>query len=155
MYMRVEPREWNMYSVFLYFDEKVPDAEDGDVREYLSERRLEPKRVVKTDLDDREFDVWSYGGCYLGRRHLNAIAEIQNKVVGREQLLTSIAALLEEGPNAEARDLVSSMEKGQLGAAVDTLVEEYHRDTSFGPDGDGRLHVTLDAAEVQESFLKL
>ena len=155
MYLRIEPREWNMYSVFLYFDEKAPDAEDGDVREYLSERHLEPKRVEKSDLDDREFDVWSYGGCYLGRRHLNAIAEIQGKVVGREQLLTTIHALLKEGPRADARDRVSSMEKGQLEAAVDKLVEEYNRDASFGPDGDGRLHVTLDAAEVQESFLKL
>ena len=144
-----------MYSVFLYFDEKAPDAEDDDVRGYLSERHLEPKRVTKTDLEAREFDVWSYGGCYLGRRHLNAIAEIQGKVVGREQLLTSIRALLKEGPNAEARDLMSSMEKGQLEGAVARLVEEYNRDTSFGPDGDGRLHVTLDAAEVQESFLKL
>ena len=79
-----------MYTVLFYFSEESPDTEDEAVRVYLTEHQLEPRRQTNAELDDHGYTVWSFGGCYLGRAHLNAIADLQGKVVEREMLTIAI-----------------------------------------------------------------
>ncbi len=45
MYLKVEPKDWNMYSVMFYFDITRPFSEDEEVRRYLSDNGLEPRRL--------------------------------------------------------------------------------------------------------------
>ena len=154
MIIKVEPRDWNMASVFLLFDTEEPNPEDERVRTYLDECGLVPKRTTRTQVEDREREVWSFGSCYLGL-HLQAIAEIQRKVLEREVLTIEVHTLLKEGPNSAARDRAAGIGEEQLWAAVEGLLDEYHRDSSFATDDDGRISVALDAAEVQQSFLRV
>ena len=154
MIIKVEPRDWNMASVFLLFDAEEPDPEDDPVKTYLDERGLEPKRTNRTQVDDRESDAWSFGSCYLGP-HLHEIAEIQRKVLEREVLATEIEVLIKEGPENAARKTAEGMGEDELATAVDGLLDEYHRDSSFTADDQGQISITLDAVEVRESFLKL
>lgn len=154
MYIKTEPKGWNMFAVFMYFKEDGPDEEDVEIKGYLQEHKLMPKQRTKTTVEDDECEVWYFGGCYL-RNHLQEIMAIQRRVVTREMLAEELPGLLREGPDAEARQRASGLEDGQMSAAVAELVNEYHQEASFAPGEDGNLKVTLDAAAVQESFLKL
>ena len=154
MIIRVEPRDWMMQSVFLYFDEATPDAEDETVRKYLSEHKLVPRRETTTRWEDRDWEVMYYGGCYMGR-HLRVIGDMQRMAVKREMLQEKIPNLLNEGPNEDVRRLLSEPKDESLKEAIDKLVDDYHQDSSFGPGPDGVLQVTLDADAVQESFLEI
>ena len=154
MIIKVEPRDWNMATVLLLFDAEEPDTEDERIRTYLSERELVPRRTTKTQVEDRECEVWTFGSCYLGL-HLQVIAEMQRKTLEREALAMEVRALLKEGANPAARDSAVRVGEEQLRAAVEGIVDEYHRDSSFSTDDDGRVSVALDAAQVQQSFLRL
>jgi hypothetical protein len=154
MIIRIEPREWMMQSVFLYFDDETPDAEDGAVKQYLNEHKLVPRRETTPRWEDRDWAVMYYGGCYFGR-HLRVIGDMQRKALKREMLEEKLPDLLKEGPDKEAGRLVSELENESLEEAMDKLVDEYHQDSSFGPDSDGRLQVALDAGAVQERFLEI
>ena len=114
MIVRVEPKDWMMYSVFLYFDRNAPDGEDSEAREYLAEHNLVPKREAVTTLEDREFDVLSFGGCYLGQGHMGALSEIQRNAVEKELIADKIVVLLREGPASDARKQAESMDEPQL-----------------------------------------
>ena len=83
MLVRLEPKDWLMHAVYLFFDEQTPDPEDQEVRDYLSAHQLEPKRTTTTTWDDREWYVMYFGGCYLGR-HLRVLSEIQRRAAGEE-----------------------------------------------------------------------
>ena len=152
MYIRVEPREFMMQWVYLYFDQDAPNAEDEEVRNFLAERGLVPKEQINTEIEGRQNEILSFGGCYLGR-HLGTIVEIQRNVVKREVLAEEISRMLRDGPNVEANARVSSMREDQLAPVLDRLVDEYLRDSSFGVDGEGEHRVVLDASDVQASFL--
>lgn len=89
MRIRVEPKEFFMYSVFLAFNPERPEPEDEAVRAYLAERDLEPKARGTQVWDGQEFQVLYYGGCYLGR-HLEAIQDMQRQAVEREMLTEEI-----------------------------------------------------------------
>ena len=154
MIIKVEPRDWNMASVLLLFDTEEPNSEDERVRTYLDERGLVPRRTTKTQVEDRECEVWSFGSCYLGL-HLQVIAEIQRKALEREALAMEVHTLLKEGPDSAARDRAAGIGEDELWAAVEGLLDEYHRDSSFATDEDGHISVALDAADVQQSFLRL
>ena len=78
MLIRVEPKEWMMSSVLLYFDQSAPDPEDEVVRKYIADNTLVPKREGTTTWNDRDWDVMYFGGCYLGS-HLGAIDRIQKE----------------------------------------------------------------------------
>ena len=78
MLIRLEPKEWMMNSVFLYFDQNTPSPEDEAVRKYIASNSLVPKKEGETTWDDRDWDVMYFGGCYLGR-HLGAIDQIQKE----------------------------------------------------------------------------
>ena len=154
MIIKVEPRDWNMSTVLLLFDAEEPNSEDERIRTYLSERGLVPRRTTSIQVEDRECEVWSFGSCYLGL-HLQVIAEMQRKTLEREALAVEVRALLKEGANPAARDSAARIGEEQLRAAVEGIVDEYHRDSSFSTDDDGRVSVALDAAQVQQSFLRL
>ena len=154
MFIRVEPRELMMHWVYLFFDEEAPDTEDEDVRNYIAERGLVPKEQFKTKIDDRENEILSFGGCYLGR-HLEFISAIQRKAMEWQALAWEIPKMLREGGNREARGRVESMSDDRLTAVVNELVEKYWQRSSFANDEDGSLRVSLDPSVVQDSFLQL
>lgn len=156
MIIRVEPRDWSMFTVLLYFDPKSPDGEDEPVRSYLADHRLQPRREFKAQVEERELDVLTFGGCYLGRQHVQAIVDIQTTVVQKELLADEVLKLLRSGPDHKARESVASMAEGLLQEKINGLVTEYHRDSSvFLVDSEGQARVVLDATEVQERFLNL
>ena len=155
MFIRVEPKDWNMVTVLLYFNKAAPNPEDGEIRQYFSDRGLAPRRTTSTELEGDEFEVMSFGGCYLGRPHLDAIARIQEGFVQREVLAEEIPALLKAGPDAHAVDKAMAMDDEELTAAVEKLAEEFHIESSFELDAEGQYQVVLNAEEVQASFLRL
>ena len=50
MIIKVEPKDWNMYSVDLLFNQEAPDSEDGAIEDYLAEHGLVPRRPVADAL---------------------------------------------------------------------------------------------------------
>ena len=89
MIIRTEPKDVFMYSVYLIFDPKEPDAEDHNVREYLERNFLEPKRVESIVYDDRHCEMMYFGGCYIGR-HMDALINLQTMAVQREMVAAEI-----------------------------------------------------------------
>ena len=79
MILKIEPKEWLMHSVLLYFDNQSPAAEDKAIKDYLTDHGMTPKRTGETIWDGRVWSVMNFGGCYLGR-HLAIITQIQNDV---------------------------------------------------------------------------
>ena len=88
MLVRLEPKDWLMHAVYLFFDEQTPDPEDQEVRDYLAAHKLEPKRTTTTTWDEREWHVMYFGGCYLGR-HLQVLSEIQRRAAGEQQAVAA------------------------------------------------------------------
>ena len=95
MYIKTEPKGWNMFAVFMYFKEDGPDEEDVEIKGYLQEHKLMPKQRTKTTVEDDECEVWYFGGCYL-RNHLQEIMAIQRRVVTRE-MLAKRPEMIEDG----------------------------------------------------------
>ncbi len=153
MRIRVEPKEFFMYSVFLAFNPDQPDAEDKAVKAYLAEHELEPKVQGKDTLDDKEFDVMYFGGCYLGK-HLNVIGDMQRKAVEREMLASEIERILkEEATDPAVRSAAENTP--ELKQVIAGLVQEFHNESSFAPDGEEYLKVTLEPAVVQQKFMEM
>ena len=100
--VKVEPKDWNMFSVAMLFNKEHPDSEDQAVDNYLADHGLVPKRKSETRLKGIDWRVMSFGGCYLGR-HLNYITEIQRQAVEREALAAEVAEVLRDGSDAEVR----------------------------------------------------
>ena len=154
MIIRIEPKDWNMHTVLMFFKEEEPHPEDADVRRYLEERHLEPRRQYNTELAGEKFEVWTYGGCYLGR-HMNALADIQRSVVEKELLAEAIPDLLASGPDAGVVALAATKSASDMSAIVDSLTETLHTPENFGIDANGELQTTVSADQVQAQFLTL
>lgn len=154
MIIRVEPKDWNMYAVIMFFKKERPHTEDADIRRYLAEHRLQPKRQYDTELEGEAFEVMTFGGCYLGR-HMSALADIQRGVVERELLAEAIPALLTSGPDAAARALAADLTDAQRREYAAALTDALHAPANFGVDAGGELQATPDAADVQARFLAL
>jgi hypothetical protein len=154
MIIRIEPKDWNMHTVIMFFKEEEPHPEDADIRRYLQERRLEPRRQYNTELAGEKFEVWTYGGCYLGR-HMNALADIQRAVVEKELLAEAIPELLASGPDADAATLAAAKTDTEMTTIIDALTETLHTPDNFGIDANGELQTTVSAAQVQAQFLTL
>ncbi|MDA0768735.1 MAG: hypothetical protein O2821_00750 [Chloroflexi bacterium] len=153
MIIRVEPKEWDMYTVQIFFSQTKPHAEDSHVRQYLTDNGLEPKRQSDVELDGENFELLSFGGCYLGAGRMEAIADIQKSVVQRELLAEEIAVMLTIG--AETHSAASAMTDATLKKALGLMVEEFNKDSSFETDADGQLQVVLNAEDVHARFLGL
>ena len=150
MIVRIEPKDWNMHSVTMFFNREEPETEDAAIRRYLEDNRLEPRRRYDTVLDGEAFEVFTFGGCYLGR-HTSALAEIQR----REILVEAIPALLAEGPDAEARAQAGALSGEEMREAAAALADALCASVNFGVSKDGELQADLDAADVQARFLAL
>ena len=143
MFIKVEPKDWMMYSVFLYFSDERQDAEDDAVRKYLSDHGLIPKREFTERVDETDFDVMYFGGCYIGRGHLQTIRKMQERVVEREMLSDEIRQLC-----ANSTDALSD-------AVLDTLVKEFHPQATFEVDEQNRIVALVDRLAVKKSFAEL
>src|SRR5262249_48312674 len=147
-------KDFFMSTILLIFDRGQPDPEDEEVKRYLAERALEPKRTVDTAAQERDCVVWQFGGCYLGR-HLDAIADIQRKYLEEEMLADEIPRLLKADAEVEVQEAVDQLSDARLEELVDALVKEFHQESSFAPDAAGNVKVMLEPAVVQRRFREL
>ena len=154
MIVQTEPKDFFMFTVHFIFNREHPDAEDESVKAYLEEKLLYPKRTNKIEYQGWPADVWSFGGCYLGR-HLGAIGEMQRKTVERELVTAQVERLVRREPQEEMLSITSGMAELDLQGLVDGLVEEFHQDSSFGLDDQGQLMLTLEDSVVEARFKEL
>ena len=152
MYLKVEPKDWNMYSVMFYFDTTRPNSEDDEVRRYLSDNDLEPRRIGEDHLEERKFEVLQFGGCYLGN-HMQAISAIQRRAMERDLLLDAIPRLLGDGPDTDAARRFEALGETERDAVLQGLADELHVESSFAVDDEDQIEVVLDATTVQRAFL--
>jgi hypothetical protein len=154
MIIRIEPKDFFMSTILLLFDREHPDPEDQEVKGYLAERGLEPKRTFDTDAQEQYGVVWQFGGCYLGR-HLDAIADIQKKYLEAEMLADELPRLLKADTEVEMQEAVDQLPEARRQALLDALVQEFHRESSFGSDASGAIKVMLEPAVVQHRYREL
>ena len=146
MFVQVEPADFFMYTVKLIFDLEKPDSEDQEVRDYLTERELEPRYLSKADLDGRQCEIMQFGGCYLGKRHLDEVAQIQRRAVEVELLTEEIQGHLNVGGEGS--------EHATEEAVMAALVEEFHQESSFQTGENGELVAVLDGDTVRSAAHK-
>ena len=154
MIIRIEPKDWNMHTVLMFFKQEEPHPEDEGIRQYLAERHLEPRRQYDTELAGEKFEVLTFGGCYLGR-HIDALADIQRAVVERELLAEAIPALLRSGTDEKAASLAKNKSDSEMATIVAALTDALHTPDNFGIDKSGELQTTVSAEAVQAQFLQL
>jgi len=154
MIIRVEPKDFFMSTILLLFDRAHSDPEDEEVKRYLAERDLEPKRTFDNASQEQYGVVWQFGGCYLGR-HLDAIADIQKKYLEAEMLADEIPHLLKADAAVEVQEAVDQLPDARFQELVDTLVKEFHQESTFGPDAEGHVKVMLEPAVIQRRFSEL
>ena len=154
MIVHTEPKDFFMFTVYFIFNREHPDAEDESVKAYLEEKQLYPKRTNKTEYQGWPADVWSFGGCYLGR-HLGAIGEMQRKTVERELVTAQVERLVVQEPGEDVTALTAGMLEPELRSLVANLVEEFHQDSSFGLDDQGQLMLTLEDSAVESRVQEL
>ena len=152
MRIKVEPKDFFMYSVFLAFRKDEAEAEDEAVKAYLEEHELMPKMQGTDTVDGEELDVRYFGGCYLGR-HLGTIEDMQRTAVEREMLAEEIERILRESPDPKTRH-ASDAAGSRMKALVSGLAEELHDDSSFGADDNGYLKVALEPGVIRRMFLE-
>jgi hypothetical protein len=154
MRIKIEPKEFFMYAVFLAFSKEHPHSEDEAIKAYLDAHELIPKAQGTDRIEDQEFDVLYFGGCYLGK-HLDVIRDIQRQAVEHELLTVAIERILQEKTAPETRRVADQLPAPQLQALITNLVQEFHQDTSFGANEAGYLQVTLEPAVIEQTFLEL
>ena len=75
----------------LFFSEEHAHENDAQIRQYLEQNKLVPKRVFRVLKDGERFQVMHYGQCYLGQ-HLDNLcyaAEADPVEVGAEDRITA------------------------------------------------------------------
>ena len=136
MRMRVEPKEFFMYSVFLAFNQERPHSEDEAIKAYLADHELIPKGQGTDTLDGQEHEVMYFGGCYLGK-HLRVIGDMQRKSVEQEMLTSKIESILWETADPATRGMVDGTSEPRFKELVASLVQEFHQESSFGATEEG------------------
>lgn len=155
MIIRVEPKDFDMYTVQMFFSQTRPHIEDPDVRQYLTENGLEPRHQTDVELEGEKFELLSFGGCYLGAARMQAIADIQKGFVQRELLAEEIVVMLTTGNETEAHRAAAAMTDTDLEKAVGTLVGQFNDDSSFETDAEGQMQAVLNVEDVHARFLEL
>src|SRR5262245_52308872 len=120
MIIRVDPKDFFKSTILLLFDREHPDPEDQEVKRYLAERDLQPKRTLDAASQEQYSVIWQFGGCYLGR-HLDAIADIQKKYLEAEMLADEIPRLLRADTEVEMQEAVDQLPDARRQELVDTL----------------------------------
>ena len=154
MRIKIEPKEFFMYAVFLAFSKEHPHPEDEAIKAYLDAHELIPKTQGTDKFEDQEFDVMYFGGCYLGK-HLDVISDMQRQAVEHGLLTVEIERILQETTAPGTRRVADQIPAPQMQALIANLVQEFHQDTSFGANEAGYLQVTLEPAVLQQRFLEL
>ena len=154
MRIKIEPKEFFMYSVFLAFSKEHPDLEDEAIKAYLDAHELIPKAQGSDKFEDQEFDVLYFGGCYLGK-HLEVIRDMQRQAVERQLLTVEIERILQATTAPETRRVAEKTPEPQMKALAANLAQEFHQDTSFGANEAGYLKVVLEPAVIEQRFLAL
>src|SRR5215475_14141662 len=154
MRIKIEPKEFFMYAVFLAFSKERPAPEDEAIKAYLNAHELIPKAQGTDRFEDQEFEVLYFGGCYLGK-HLDVIIDMQRQSVEHELLTVAIERILQETTAPETRRVADQMPAPQMQALIATLVQEFHQDASLGANEAGYLKVTLEPAVIEQRFLEL
>ncbi len=153
MYITVEPAGLMMHTVKLVFDPTDPAPEDQQVRDYLTERELEPRYQWFAEIDGlegRECEIMQFGGCYLGR-NLQNIGMIQRRVVEEELLTAEIDRHIADG---SLTALYGASDSERL-TAVATLIDEFRVEESFGQGEGGELRATLNADVLQQAAVRV
>ena len=143
-----------MSTIFLIFMRQRPDPEDEDVKHYLAEHALEPRRAFDTTYEERDCTIWQFGGCYLGQ-HLHAIADIQKVYLEAEILAHEIARLVKQDGAAELRETAAQLSDDRLQELISCLVKEFHQESAFASDAQGNVVVVLDPMVVRGRFKEL
>src|SRR6266853_3794889 len=154
MRIKIEPKQFFMYAVFLAFSKERPALEDEAIKAYLDAHELIPKAQGTDRFEDQEFDVMYFGGCYLGK-HLDVIRDMQRQAVEHELLTVAIERILQETPAPETRRVGDQTPVPQMQALIANLAQEFHQDTSFGANEAGYLKVTLEPVVIEQRFLEL
>ena len=154
MRIKIEPKEFFMYAVFLAFSKERPAPEDAAIKAYLDAHELIPKAQGTDRFEDQEFEVMYFGGCYLGK-HLDVIRDMQRQAVEHELLTAEIQRILQETTAPETRRAAEQTPAPQMQALIANLAQEFHQDTSFGANEAGFLRVTLEPGVIQQRFLEL
>jgi len=154
MRIKIEPKEFFMYAVFLAFSKEHPDPEDEAIKAYLDAHELIPKAQGTDRFEDQEFDVMYFGGCYLGK-HLEVISDMQRQAVEHQLLTVAIERILQETTAPETRRVAEKTPEPQMQALVANLAQEFHQDASFGANEAGYLKVILEPAIIEQRFLAL
>jgi hypothetical protein len=154
MRIKIEPKEFFMSAVFLAFSTEHPDPEDEAIKAYLNAHELIPKAQGTDKLEDQDFEVMYFGGCYLGT-HLDVISAMQRQAVEHQLLTVDIERILQATTAPETRRVADQMPAPQMQGLIATLVQEFHQDTSFGANEAGYLRVTLEPTIIEQRFLEL
>ena len=154
MRIKIEPKEFFMYAVFLAFSKERPAPEDDAIKAYLDAHELIPKAQGTDRFEDQDFEVLYFGGCYLGT-HLDVIRDMQRQAVEHELLTVAIERILQETTAPETRRMAEKTPEPQLKALIATLAQEFHQDASFGANEAGYLQVILEPAVIEQRFLEL
>jgi hypothetical protein len=154
MRIKIEPKEFFMYAVFLAFSTEHPDPEDEAIKAYLNAHELIPKAQGTDKFEDQEFEVMYFGGCYLGK-HLDVISDMQRQAVEHQLLTVDIERILQATTAPETRRVADQIPTPQMQELIATLVQEFHQDTSFGANEAGYLRVTLEPTVIEQRFLEL
>src|SRR5215510_13800540 len=154
MRIKIEPKEFFMYAVFLAFSKERPAPEDEAIKAYLDAHELIPKAQGTDRCEDQEFDVLYFGGCYLGK-HLDVISDMQRQAVEHELLTVEIQRILQETTAPETRGVADQFPAPQMQALIANLIQAFHQDTSFGANEEVYLKVTLEPAVIEQRFLEL
>ena len=154
MRIKIEPKEFFMYAVFLAFSKEHPDPEDEAIKAYLDAHELIPKAQGTDRFEEQEFDVMYFGGCYLGK-HLEVIRDMQRQAVEHQLLTVEIERILQATTAPETRRVAEKTPEPQMQALVANLAQEFHQDTSFGANEEGYMKVVLEPAVIEQRFLAL
>jgi hypothetical protein len=113
MRIKIEPKEFFMYAVFLAFSTEHPDPEDEAIKAYLNAHELIPKAQGTDKFEDQEFEVMYFGGCYLGK-HLDVISDMQRQAVEHQLLTVDIERILQATTAPETRRVADQIPTPQM-----------------------------------------
>ncbi len=155
MFVRIEPKDFNMYSVFFFFNKQQADPEDAGVRAYLQQQALEPKRRWDEVWHGVDCNVMYFGGCYI-ERHMKPIGEMHRRGAQLSLLRRAVDGALNGGrPSKALTQALAALPKDRLDEVKASLVERLNADSSFGADKNGYLVVTVPKATLRREFVEL
>ena len=150
MWIEIEPADFFMFRIGLFFSESAPDPEDAWVREYLTQHGLEPRRQARIERDGEPVEVLQFGQCYLGN-HALAIRDLRKRGIERSILLEAVPEILQNaGYPLEAAGLDPAGSEGR--ALVAQIAERVHPEAQFAQADDGRVGVALDPELVIAAY---